>query len=149
HSDFTVDCVHEALGPDFPITSVPAPLWERAQKLPPSVKLPITLDIDGMVIDTREPRLSDFRWSLQKEIDADLPPLPDNAKPKKQQVTLDGVIYTAVMNPWDGRKNWPEMVTGFCQAFRYKRNATLFLKMTHYDPSELLPEMLDALNKMT
>ena len=46
-------------------------------------------------------------------------------------ITLDGVVYTSVLNPGDGRKNWVEMLTAFCFAFRNEANATLLLKMTH------------------
>lgn len=149
HSDFTVDSVQAALDADFPIASIPAPLWERVQQIEPSVELPVTLDIDGMVIDSRETEVTSYRWSRQQQIKPDILPLPAEAERRKQQVTLDGVIYTTILNPQDGRKNWAEMITGFCQAFRYKRDATLFLKMTHYDPTDLIPEMLETLNKMS
>lgn len=47
-------------------------------------------------------------------------------------VHLEGVIYTSVFNPGDGRKNWLDMLTAFCFAFRNEPRATLVLKMTHH-----------------
>jgi hypothetical protein len=55
-------------------------------------------------------------------------PLP---LPGAVPITLDGVVYTSVLNPGDGRKNWVEMLTAFCFAFRHEASATLLLKMTH------------------
>lgn len=47
-------------------------------------------------------------------------------------VALDGVVYTSVLNPEDGRKNWGDILTAFCFALRDKADATLVLKMTHH-----------------
>jgi glycosyltransferase involved in cell wall biosynthesis len=46
-------------------------------------------------------------------------------------VALQGVVYTSVLNPDDGRKNWPEIVTAFCHAFRDIHDATLIIKAVH------------------
>jgi glycosyltransferase involved in cell wall biosynthesis len=48
-------------------------------------------------------------------------------------VTLGGVVYTSVLNPTDGRKNWTDMVTAFVWAFRDVPEATLVLKMVKGD----------------
>lgn len=45
------------------------------------------------------------------------------------RVKLDGVIYTSMFDPADGRKNWHDLLTGFCYAFREAEDATLVLKM--------------------
>ena len=47
-----------------------------------------------------------------------------------QALTLDGVIYTTVLNPYDGRKNWLDMISAFCEAFVDTPNATLVFKFT-------------------
>lgn len=46
---------------------------------------------------------------------------------------LSGVVFCSVLNPRDGRKNWIDIVTAFCWAFRDTPDATLILKMTHHD----------------
>ena len=69
------------------------------------------------------------------------PPPPPPAAPEPpqrpvepvQRVALGGVVYTSVLNPADGRKNWHDMLTAFCWAFRDNPGATLVLKMVHHD----------------
>ena len=48
-------------------------------------------------------------------------------------ISVSGVVYVSVLNPADNRKNWVEIVTAFCWAFKDKDDATLVLKMTHHD----------------
>ena len=43
------------------------------------------------------------------------------------------VLYTAILNPMDARKNWEDMITAFVYAFHDKPNVTLLLKITHHD----------------
>lgn len=50
-----------------------------------------------------------------------------------QSIAVDGVVYTTVLNPADSRKNWIEVVTAFCWAFKHNDDATLIVKMTHHD----------------
>lgn len=47
-------------------------------------------------------------------------------------VTLHGVVYTSVLNPDDGRKNWQDIVTAFCHALRDADDATLVIKAVHH-----------------
>ena len=49
----------------------------------------------------------------------------------QQRVKVSGVVYTSVISPADGRKNWADMVSAFCWAFRDTEDATLVLKMVH------------------
>ena len=62
-----------------------------------------------------------------------LPPAPGRAVPAhvRQPLTLDGVVYTSVLNPRDDRKNWDMLVSAFCTAFADRDDVTLLLKMTH------------------
>jgi glycosyltransferase involved in cell wall biosynthesis len=41
---------------------------------------------------------------------------------------FDGLVYTSIFNPEDGRKNWDDIVTAFCWAFRDQPDKTLILK---------------------
>lgn len=58
---------------------------------------------------------------------------PEEAEEPERQIVLDGVVYTTVLNPADSRKNWVELITAFCWAFRETEDATLVVKMTHHD----------------
>lgn len=42
--------------------------------------------------------------------------------------TVSGVIYTSVLNIFDNRKNYADMLTAFCSAMQDKADATLILK---------------------
>lgn len=50
-----------------------------------------------------------------------------------QFIGVKGVVYTTVLNPADSRKNWVEIITAFCWAFKEVEDATLVVKMTHHD----------------
>jgi len=60
---------------------------------------------------------------------------------KSRRITLDGVMYASVFNPFDGRKNWIDMVTAFCSVFRETSDALLVLKFVH-DSNDSAAEML-------
>lgn len=49
------------------------------------------------------------------------------------RIAVGGVVYSTVLNPADGRKNWVDIVTAFCWAFKDIEDATLIVKMTHHD----------------
>ncbi|MBB6340543.1 glycosyltransferase involved in cell wall biosynthesis [Pseudomonas fluvialis] len=61
------------------------------------------------------------------------PAKPKHQPEQEQVISVAGVVYSAVLNPADGRKNWVELITAFCWAFKETDNATLVLKMTHHD----------------
>lgn len=50
-----------------------------------------------------------------------------------QLIEVGGVVYATVLNPADSRKNWVELITAFCWAFKDVEDATLIVKMTHHD----------------
>jgi glycosyltransferase involved in cell wall biosynthesis len=52
--------------------------------------------------------------------------------PVRSCLKLSGVVYTTVFNPDDDRKNWQDIVKGFCYAFRNNRDVVLVLKITHH-----------------
>ncbi|MCR9104921.1 MAG: hypothetical protein NXI15_06510 [Gammaproteobacteria bacterium] len=74
-----------------------------------------------------------------------------NRQPQLEGNLLDlsGIVYTTVMNPQDGRKNWEDMVTAFCWAFRDEENATLVLKMTHNNLATFLGKLLLLYSQMS
>ncbi|MBD9634220.1 glycosyltransferase [Pseudomonas sp. PDM19] len=62
---------------------------------------------------------------------------------------IEGVVYTSVFNPDDGRKNWEQLVTAFCWAFRDTEDATLVLKITQRDLSVYYVRMLTLLSQLS
>jgi glycosyltransferase involved in cell wall biosynthesis len=59
------------------------------------------------------------------ELSESPPPDPD------ERVHLQGVVYTALLNPLSGRKNWLDLLTAFIITFREVEDATLVLKMVN------------------
>lgn len=148
HSSFTVERTRAALGEDFPVECVPAPLWERMQALRGPCPGPTRLRVDGMVIDSQRIDLSAYRKSLLLAAEPDVLPLPEIRPEDRGVLVLEGVVYTAIFNPHDARKNWMEMINSFCDALRDKADATLLIKLTHHDPADIIPTYLEQLYKM-
>jgi len=66
----------------------------------------------------------------------------------KPALMLSGVVYTTVLNPADGRKNWVDIVTAFCWAFKHQPEATLVIKMTHNDLEYYRVVLLTLLSRL-
>ncbi|HEY8682981.1 MAG TPA: glycosyltransferase, partial [Rhodanobacter sp.] len=91
--------------------------------------------------------------SLDEETDADgsaplvvgwnLPPA------RRIRTRLHGVVYTAVLAPAAGRKNWEDLITAFCWTFRDTEEATLLLKLTGTDLAQQHIRLLMMLTKLS
>ena len=66
----------------------------------------------------------------------------DPLTPSSHYVELEGVVFTTVFNPYDGRKNWHDLLTAFCIALRDKPDATLIFKLTHREYHSAVTSML-------
>jgi len=74
--------------------------------------------------DEDEPPMDDQHHAPPQASDVwDIPPRGDI------RTRLSGVVYTAVLTPADGRKNWEDLITAFGWAFRDVADATLVLKL--------------------
>lgn len=76
---------------------------------------------------------------------------PAEAKAEAREVRhfhLDGVVYTAVFNPRDGRKNWEDILLAFCVAHAEREDATLILKFASSDPEFAYEMVRDNLRKL-
>lgn len=78
---------------------------------------------------------------------SDSPSLPAEP-PQALPVSVSGVVYSTVLNPADGRKNWVEIITAFCWAFKEVEDATLVVKMTHHDLEYYRIVMLTLLSRL-
>ncbi|WP_256658024.1 glycosyltransferase [Pseudomonas sp. D(2018)] len=61
---------------------------------------------------------------------------------------VEGVVYTTVLNPADGRKNWIDLITAFCWAFRDEPGATLVVKMTHHNLEHYRVVLMTLLSRL-
>ena len=66
-----------------------------------------------------------------------------NMSSPHRSLFINGVVYTTVFNPSDGRKNWEDIVKAFCYALRDKEDATLVLKCT---TTSSIPFLVDLLS---
>jgi hypothetical protein len=150
HSSFSVNAVRRAMGADYPIWSIPAPVYDanaayaaEARPYQPETLLRLT----GIVIDSAQVDLGVF--SLHRSYSDGLDSLRALSRfltEEKITTTLRvaGVVYTVVFNPIDGRKNFNDLLGGFLWAFREVEDATLILKITHFDPVRgMLPVLAD------
>ena len=88
--------------------------------------------------DRRTLAIGISKVTIKRVSPADCPAPEDLESTPTTTIDLDGIIYTSVLNPSDGRKNWVDMITAFCYAFRDTEDATLILKMTNTDLSTFL-----------
>lgn len=84
----------------------------------------VTNVLDGMV-----------RWVTTRA-------LPRAMRPKTTTVKLDGVVFTTVFNPRDGRKNWNDILSAFCEAHADHPDAVLVMKLSHWDSADKIRDML-------
>lgn len=91
-------------------SEVRRPMVDEQPLLSPMIE-PILIEPDDVVAEV--------------EVEVITPPL--------QQIQVQGVVYTTLLNPADARKNWVEIITAFCWAFKENEDVTLIVKMTHHD----------------
>ncbi|WP_263147106.1 glycosyltransferase [Pseudomonas sp. RIT-PI-AD] len=216
-SEETARAVSRAMGPEFPVRAIPAPVWSRFADLYPQAgwsprRTPRPFEFTGRVIDSprlglsadalvrkpeppveiepeKEPEVlpepecppveppGPLSWAerrlisrtlwrewwyeltrgpgakrpeapapvVEAPVPVEVPPVlepepepepetpPDPYPLGAQRLTLEGVVYVSVLNPGDGRKNWIDLITAFCWAFKDVEDATLVVKMTHHD----------------
>ncbi len=148
HSSYTVNAVRNAMGSDYPISAIPAPVWDRFAALGEQLeKRPVAQDIRlnlrGLLIDSRTADVRPYGPERLREGT----PIVFDGPPLDHELLLEGVIYTSVFNPYDGRKNWKDMISAFCTTFRDVPDATLVLKLTHHDIADALNDMLHHVYK--
>lgn len=138
-SSAALGAIRQAMGADFAACALPTPLWDRYSRLAPlkspaAVKQPWTLRFEGALVDSRT---------------LDLEPCVKPQLPRFErgpcEVTLSGVVYTAVFNPGDVRKHWPVLVEAFLANLREEPEATLLLKLIHHDADAACRAIVDAL----
>lgn len=151
HSSFSAQAVRRVLGDAFPLIVAPAPLWDRLAKsrreIAPSGAGDMRIPLDGMLIDSRLTDLTPYSKAAELA-SAPIPlPLPPERREGSVVLELGGIVYTSIFNPGDGRKNWTDMISAFCVAFRDIEDATLLMKLSHHDISEIVPQMLECMHK--
>ncbi|MBD9426148.1 glycosyltransferase [Pseudomonas sp. PDM15] len=92
-----------------------------------------------------EPRNQVEPYSLPKQ---GVKPSATEWVPAPCHFELTGVVFTTLFNPYDGRKNWVDMLTAFCAAFRENPDATLVFKLGHREYQAALNGMLMCIARL-
>lgn len=127
-SSYTANAVRDAMGSDFPVAAIPVPVWDRyfaADRVRKDSGKIYDLEVLDAIIDSRDYDLSRFRTVT------DLHTSSPTSMPS--HLHLDGVVFTTVFCPMDGRKNWQDIITAFCHAFHDREDVTLLFKMAHHE----------------
>lgn len=119
----------------------PAPVPELAQAPQPPSRWKQRLEIGRVLFEG-------WRREAFGETEVHAPSAPKPAAPTVRDVMVDGVVYTTVLNPADGRKNWIDLVTAFCWAFRDTPDAVLLVKMTHHDLEHYRVVLMTLLSRL-
>lgn len=140
-SGLAARAIKAAMGEDFPVVAIPTPVWDRMPHLDdlplPTLEARRPVKVEGFVLDIRH---SDFSPDMVT------PGLPSSGV-LPDRVELDGVVFTSVFAPKDGRKNWPDLVTAFLAALGDRPDATLVLKMIGRDPEQWWWELYERLSR--
>ncbi len=140
-SGLAARAIKAAMGEDFPVVAIPTPVWERMPGLHdaplPKLDATRTLEVDGFILDIRN-------TAFNPDMVTPRLPGPDGLP---NRVELDGVVFTSVFAPKDGRKNWPDLVTAFLAALGDQPDATLVLKMIGQDPAQWWWEFYERLSR--
>ncbi len=156
HCASAVDAVRRTMGEFYPIWSIPAPVSSAAAArfgTARAVQSGAVLTVEGgLAIDLAAIDLALFRGGRafadgQRAV-ALLRRIVDDPDRAPQAIRLDGVVYTAVFNPADGRKNWDDMTGGFVWAFRDRPDATLVIKVTHSDIVESVFQIVEHIARL-
>lgn len=175
HSTYSALAVKAAMGSDFHVESMPAPVWDGyaidRQSLPyRPLHEPVAIDFLGTFLDSnrlpptyrlfsRAPRRTlAERLKVKKRVarlkrnlrklagqSPKPPPLPVR---KRVQLEFGGVVFISVFCPVDGRKNWTELVTAFCSSLSDCPDATLILKFVGADCSVAMSEVGNILVRL-
>ena len=158
HSAFSAKVVRDTMGPDFPVVSIPAPLWERVRRSAEAsggragVQIQARQFLDTRLSHTlaspfpapvrRKGLIAKWRRSISKRLGRKPAPVPAAEMPLQTiRFSKDEVIYTSIFNPYDGRKNWHDMLSAFCIAMANCPEATLVLKLVHFDSAWAFADM--------
>ncbi len=137
HSNHSCDVVRGAVGDDYPIHALPAPVWDAFSGIENSAwdGAPRGISFEGSVVDSRYPDV---------EPETDRPTIRDG----NIHVELSGIVFTSVLNPHDGRKNIEDLVTAFVWALRDNPHATLVLKLIYHNPVAALEPVCRLLARL-
>lgn len=153
HSSFAVNAVKKEMGTNFPIWSIPAPVWDNYVKFYQKGKTPdpsegFDLTVGGTFVDIKGCDVPLLPRETQEDY-AEQRTFPRKGVKDSDKLHLSGIVYTAVFNPDDGRKNFIDIIKGYIWAFRELQDVTLILKVVHHDFEETRRVLTYEISQLT
>lgn len=155
HSSFSVQAVKKAMGTDFPVWSIPSPVWDGYailhDKNRTQTQSQCHLSFKGIIMDFNGKHLPDLPFGqAESGGQTKFRFLKKTSRPKNNIVNLHitGIVYISVFNPNDGRKNWIDLISGYVWAFREIEDVTLIMKLSFYDIHVIYPMVINEIKKL-
>ncbi len=144
--DASTAAFRSAMGRSYPVVTIPTPVWDRLSNLHEmqAPQADISIAIEGFAFDTR-----DHLFSALGSIPAAPDRQPDDRQTFPDRLSLDGIVFTSVLAPKDGRKNWRDIIAAFIAANREHADVTLVVKMIGTDPSVWWYELNELMGRQT
>ena len=127
---------------------IPSPIWDDFSHLHRPERHPLekwTVEFDGVLIDSRAAHADEERGA---PLDVDNPELDNRFDETNHVVSVEGVSFSYVFNPTDGRKEWMDAVSAFVDAFENEPRATLILKLIQVDLRRGAPMVWKAISAL-
>lgn len=116
---FVAEEMRKILGSEYPIATIPVPVWDQFSNLfEVPRERPQKLKFHGVVYDSAQEETEPSAHLASKKLIA-----------QNYEICIDGVVYTSVFNPDDGRKEWIDLLSAFIWAHGSNSNTTLILKL--------------------
>lgn len=166
HSGYAEKAIRRAMGPDFKLVSIPAPVWDHYARMAPQDfaprQSPRSFEVSGELFDSLQ-MLPDYtpeiarqaptrqkylkrrrtRRRSREQILARLKSLIgiSTPEPSPHHLQLNGTVYASILNPRDSRKNWVDMTSAFVGAFRDRTDVTLLLKFNEHSSDDSFSQL--------
>ncbi|MDX2275815.1 MAG: hypothetical protein NW206_10230 [Hyphomonadaceae bacterium] len=156
HSRFAAEVVRRTMGADYPVWDIPAPIFDKFKRPENEARgwrPPFEFVVEGgLAINASDIDLSRFSHELPNDAKVHalrvLDHVAGDPARRPQTLQLEGVIYSTVLNPYDGRKNWRDLIGAFVWAFRDVPTATLIVKVTRHDVQDGVMPLLQHLSAL-
>lgn len=126
-SEFAADAVRATMGADYPVVCVPIPAFDRRPPASPAILTQRVVSVQGSILDTRD-------LAIQPEIIQPPPTRWPGGGENKRTLQLDGVVFTAALEMYDGRSNWRDQISAFAIGHACDADATLVVILTEAAP---------------
>lgn len=142
-SPYGAEVVRKAMGADYNVAVVPAPVWDEYARLAESAEP--TNPARRQTLHCKQPLLDTGMIDFRRDQEAVLSELFDDDGVAGTSIELDGIVYTAVIDPASELENWHDFLWAFCWAFREKTDVMLVILLKETEVVQAFARILKAL----